>query len=708
MHTLGLHSKKLEACRQALKDKGSIDQIIMQGIFFGLPRSGKTSTKKRLVGRRAAKHQPSTGVVEKPTHIEIERSTVQFVSTSIWNEVIDLNEEATMVVEDITSDVAGDEHQPSNSNASMPQDASPPAVSRRERTTIMKRIVKKVKSWFGRTPANIQETSTSQPHRIEAEDGQKRSKHSANPMEILENAIPTTVTFSYKGRQYRWTLYLSDAGGQPEFQEMLPALVSGPSLYFLTFPLHIGLNEKCVVEYQHPDGSSITPFKASFTVKECLLSSLASIASTRSYTRVEDEKAVVPKVLFLATHMDKIDSKQLRQIDQELQEAIKKTATYEDNMIEFKTEDQMVFEIDNTSNDDDDIKRVREAVERIGTRNDDYLIKTPHTWMIFAITLRHLHRRVIDIEECAEIAKECGIDTREELTNVLWFLHHNIGILRYFQEVPQLRGSVILEPQFIFDKVTKMMISTFTFEAVGHHTLQEFKKKGFIPVDSFQISTEDTDDLTGDKFTVLMEHLNIITPVEENGKVVKYFAPMALSHADVPPQAEAEPIIPPLFITFKSGYCPKGIFGSLVVKLLKPEKTSSFHWRLNQDKIYRDQICISVGPYDSFVFSLYPTYIRVDMLTNVDCRRKITLGRVCCDVRREVQDSITSVSESLHYTQGIAHSIAFACTEHQQQHLAAVNFSPTDEPCTLTCPENKLKSYDLSDGHLFWFNEVGY
>ena len=39
----------------------------------------------------------------------------------------------------------------------------------------------------------------------------------------------------FHNRLKPWTIYLKDTGGQPEFQELLPALVSGPSLYFLFF-----------------------------------------------------------------------------------------------------------------------------------------------------------------------------------------------------------------------------------------------------------------------------------------------------------------------------------------------------------------------------------------------------------------------------------------------------------------------------------------
>jgi hypothetical protein len=35
-YTVPIH-EKVEACRRAIREKGAIDQIIMQGIFFGLP-----------------------------------------------------------------------------------------------------------------------------------------------------------------------------------------------------------------------------------------------------------------------------------------------------------------------------------------------------------------------------------------------------------------------------------------------------------------------------------------------------------------------------------------------------------------------------------------------------------------------------------------------------------------------------------------------
>ena len=690
--------RKLNACRQAIKEKGAIDQIIMQGIFFGLPRSGKTSTKKRLVGKKPALKQTSTGVAEKVSRVEIEKSTVHSTSKSTWNEVTELNEETALVVEDIADHLGANVQQEtaaaSFSQAVVPKKHKSPG-SNQSKISI---IVRKVKAMFVRK----RRSNTTTNERIVLQPDE---------LQVLTTALQSTgTTLSLRGGR-EWTIYISDAGGQSEFQEMLPALVSGPSLYFLTFPLHKGLNERFVVEYQHPNGKSIVPFEDSCTIKEVLLQSLASIASTRSYIRVEDGKPVTPKVLFIATHRDKLQSEQqLIKIDQELQEIIKKTAAYKENMIVFYSKEQMVFALNNTSDDDTDIQHVRDAVERIGTHGEEYKIQTPYTWMIFAITLRHLPEKVLSIDKCMEIANECGIDTNQELNDALWFLHHNVGIVRHFQEHPDLKDVVIKEPQYIFDKVTELIVDTFTFQGVGPYEYEEFTKKGIFPADSIKTLSTESDTLTGEKFGDLLEHLHIVAPIEEDGKVVKYFAPAALSHAELPPNTKAEDDIPPLQIVFESGFCPKGMFGALVVDLLKKSKESLFEWKLKEKAIYRDQISLSVGPYDSYTFSLSPTRIKIVLNTSINRNRTISLGQICCTVRREIEISICAVKEALHYTQRAAHHLAFACPEqppHDQSHAATINFSPTQEPCTMSCPLNN-KCYNLPDNYQLWFDEVSF
>ena len=668
----------------------------MQGVFIGYPRSGKTTSKKRLVSKKAEVNQVSTGVAEKVTRIEIEKSTVY----SSWKEITELNDETAIVVEEVVDHISHKvEEDPVQPDVSHISDEDTKSLSKGQNPNRIRAIIRKVEQMFSRKKTNTSIET--------AQNETKTPKVVSNTLHVLSTSLQlaSKSTTLHQQRERQWTLYLSDVGGQTEFQEMLPSLVSGPSLYFLTFPLHKGLNERFRVEYQHPTNGNIVPIESTSSNKEVLLQSLSSITSTRSYTKALDGKSVSPKVLLIGTHRDQIQSEQqLTEIDQQLQDIIKKTAAFKENMIVFCSESHMVFAVDNTSEDDADIQQVRDAVERLAVSTDDYRIKTPYTWMIFAATLRHLPERVLSIEKCLEVGKECGIDTKDELNNALWFLHHNVGIIRHFQDHRELQNVVIKEPQYIFDKVTELIIKTFTFQNVGPHLHDEFIKKGIFPTDMVHKLSTDSDTLTGDKFAILLEHHHIIAPIEEDGKVVKYFAPAALAHAELPPNAKSKDIIPPLLVVFESGYCPNGMFGALVVNLLKKGK-----FELKEDRIYRDQICLSVSPhYDSFQFSLSPISIKIALHTTIEQNRKITLGRICCDVRREIDESIHAVTEVLHYTDKAAHSFAFFCPEpppHDESHAATINFSPEGEPCTLTCPFSG-NNHLPPDGHMLWFDEV--
>lgn len=188
----------------------------------------------------------------------------------------------------------------------------------------------------------------------------------------------------YHTRMKPWTIYLKDTGGQPEFQELLPALVTGPSLYFLFFRLDQDLNSKYLVQYQHPmSGRLIQPFEASFTMKEALLQFLASIASTRSYTKIEDKAPVTPKVLFIGTHRDKLESEeQLVKIDRDLQQAVCKTDAFREGMIEFATKDNLILAIDNFSESESDVQSIRDAIHFRIPMQDSFNLAHFQEWVL--------------------------------------------------------------------------------------------------------------------------------------------------------------------------------------------------------------------------------------------------------------------------------------------------------------------------------------
>ena len=73
----------------------------MQATFQGNSRSGKTSLCKVIQGKKADPSEPSTGVMDKPVHIELTQSTV-VVDGLTWTPVDGLGEETVVLVQGVT------------------------------------------------------------------------------------------------------------------------------------------------------------------------------------------------------------------------------------------------------------------------------------------------------------------------------------------------------------------------------------------------------------------------------------------------------------------------------------------------------------------------------------------------------------------------------------------------------------------------------
>ena len=104
-------ARRLSAIRQVMVEKGYVEQTVMQAVFIGPARSGKSSLKNRLTGKPAQKHTSSTGVADKAVRVEISSSTVQLAGLD-WNALEDLDKEAVLLCNDILQEHAEQEHRP--------------------------------------------------------------------------------------------------------------------------------------------------------------------------------------------------------------------------------------------------------------------------------------------------------------------------------------------------------------------------------------------------------------------------------------------------------------------------------------------------------------------------------------------------------------------------------------------------------------------
>ena len=89
--------RHLATLDQAIQQKEMLNKTIMQCVFMGIPRSGKTSLMKRIVGEHLPCISPSTGVADKAVQVLVRPSAACVGST--WTKLND-NEEAAIVIMD--------------------------------------------------------------------------------------------------------------------------------------------------------------------------------------------------------------------------------------------------------------------------------------------------------------------------------------------------------------------------------------------------------------------------------------------------------------------------------------------------------------------------------------------------------------------------------------------------------------------------------
>ena len=709
-----------------------LDHTIVHGVFVGPARSGKNSIMERLLGRMPSTVSPSTGVAESVVHVKIIQKSTTFaanVKESIWSPMDSDEEAIKLSVINTDSQVKKvDEIQGCDTNID-PKDLHPVNDKVDNMTSELETDNKlclsesvtvssdtKLKSGAqGWSNADVpMEVSPSKSVTSGHSRGRLPNSY-ISPSQLLKMALRNKGKEDFEKLQRHfhktWSLYLTNTGGQMEFQEVLPLLVSGPSIFFYVFRLDRDINMRYMIEYDCEDGTKAEPYKSSLTTLEGLLQTLATIAAMGTFVYKDLQRREVPlrpKVFIVGTHMDQLPKKtassQILNIDHQFQEAIKSTAHYKD-LVEFASPSQLIFTVNNFSEKESDFQDMRTAVERVVER-DAFKMTSPAHWLIFSLVLRQIKSDVITYNECREIAKQCGL-ADEELDDALRFIHSKMGLIRYFP-YEEIKHLVVLRPQFLFDKVTEMIISTFTFDKMGKQAIEDFKKKGIFSLEQFEaISSRTNTSMKPFEFAKLLESLRIAAPFRMEGKIM-YFFPSVLAHTEeVPPIHQltlACTTVPNAMITFKCGYCPKGLAGALVKYLMANEMQSeSFLWRLNHETIFRNQVSFEVGPLDTIVLKISSTHLEIICIANAKFknRKACTFHRLCSEIFKAMDSGIKQVTSDIDYVNA-EHSFTFSCEckEVSTAHPGELEYFD-GEPFCLTCSKTGEK-HALPAYHDYW------
>ena len=631
---------------------------------------------KRLLGKMPSTKSPSTGVAERVLLISVEKSSklsvvVANVEKSKWSQLEFYDEEAIDLMVKLT-----------------------------------------LKCPREKNDSNIQ---------LNISGNVDRSHHSESLLDIFKTALQTKgLPGLSQHLEKHWSLYLTNTGGQMEFQELLPLLVSGPSMFFVTFRLDQSIRKQYEIVYEVAQINNNTQSKSykytsSNTPLDTILQSLASIDAIGTYSYEDEPKKSVPltyKVFLVGTHKDMLEKStlesEIQRIDSEIKEAVK-TASYYKHIVH-ATEYRLIYTVNNFADceDDEDFQHIRSSVEQIVERGD-FRMSCPSHWLIYSLVLRQLRNSAETFKKCFEIAQKCGISTEEELKEALHFMDRKMGVIRYFPQ-DDLKEVVILDAQVLFDKVTELIVETFTFEHChpDRYVMDEFRK-GIFSLEHFErISNKVNPDplINPNWFAKLLQHLRIVAPFEEDG-TKKYFFPCAISHVgkkqEQANQAVTEPHIPPLVVSFECGYCPIGLTGALIKCLMKNEVDSSFCWKLQTNGIFRDQVTFffhATGDY--ITLRGFPTHLEIVCFPGQGNREEYPVKDTCVDVQRSVKKGIEIVTRDMNYIRNTEPTFTFYCTAKECKDIREHPAEVIQATGRLFCSKDNRLNFALPVGYQYW------
>ena len=665
-----------------MREKGSLNLRTLHLILHGLPAAGKTCAKLRLTGQELTSRKPAErrdgtlvyplddGARSTPVAEEIARARLPASATALTREADDLpwyllqslDEEMVGLVEKIAKQssetkkvkkpitaVTSSNSVPSSSEVGISLPAEP----------VGKALQEMITSAFSKAPHNT-----------------------------LQDILKETL------------IYLIDSGGQPQFQELLPILVSGPSVFLLTFSLAVPLDTVYKVHFTDKDGIR-EDYPTNMRVRDVLTQSLASIRCTCSYqTNGEERVEVKPRVIFMATMRSLVSDEEIAAVDKQLKSLVEPFS----DLIVYNGSG-VLFPVDSFTGDG--IPALRTAVRR--TANDvitkvtggvSYTspmceVKLPTTAVALELLLRNQEKGVISLDQCKRLAMDCNIDPETELPDVLWLLHHFTGSIRYYPEDTTLRQYVVTRPQRLYDVPSTLLTHTFAFKKEGEPDYVPKKMvwtRGVFTMETLRKLWGQDQDLNPELIATFLFHLNIIVQMhdEECGEEL-FFMPSALVCAPNDYFIDAKVSVDSTLVCFNGGYSPKGVFSSVIAYLPKESEEENdpvdLKWYLPSTvgSLCCNQATLVVSVNEEFDllvrFTVHLKFIEIAVNSGCDeeplSPAQLQLG--CEAVLHDASRAMQVVCQRLHYNSNatLKDGLFFPCNCPNDPSTHAVKYLPT-------------------------------
>ena len=720
------NQKHHEAYESALRGGLSLILRYLKIVLFGPPRSGKSSTLRRLLQEienlsKDGELSVSTGVAET-NDIIIKKLTSETAALPQWRSLKRSKEGGRIEgeIDDLTqlffrliSKSKSESKQSVNTEAAVVTETKHPQIPTklpdRASTTELK--------------AEVSSVTLSEAEEMEIDKAFKKLTA------VLRKDSPDDL------RQLLEALTLAnmmDVGGQSAFLDVLPTLTIGPALYMLFFRLDQDLTKVHTEHFRPADSKDEIKLDGSYRVDEVMCQALSSIVcfshqplqeSAESASQESADSASTHAVIF-GTFKDKATDAEISDKERTIHDKLMKTKLHKEGLLLKTRKGKSFFTVDNMfGTDESEMAEIRTNIEGIITSKFSAL-PIPASWLMFRMLLHLLGKPVVSLAQCEEIA--CRLSMTTPVREAIWFFHHNIGSLMHYPDIPSMKEVVICNPQVIFDSISKLIINKFQYSNynIDQSVIEEFHQKGQFTLSDISDKTEDqrSDLLSPKQLVDLLKERNVLAETKHDQEEAvpsqpKFVMPTVLKYASEEelkiPTSKQE--APPLMIHFESGFVPFGVFCASVANLIAIQDSLSPRWQLCDDQVMKNKVkfCIDKS-FDATLISR-PQYLEIRVERRSQAVSEYYLSDICLAVRQTVVQTLRTVISRMKYhpfakikTPVIPthhpFDIAFSCClgEAHCDHLMKVDEKSKHFG---ECLKNNTR-LNLQKEHLIWFSQV--
>ena len=550
-----------------------------------------------------------------------------------------------------------------------------------------------------------------------------------------------------------WDIFtLLDTGGQPEFINMLPVINSSTAITFVVLNISDGkdsLKSSVTMEYECA-GYDNNEHDLTHTNKHQLKSLLSSVKvaamkkdnfNAKTVKIVTEDQHPMPVVYIIGTctNVGKISEEEILKINEEVTELVDEIE--DKDVLQFCStlDEKIVILVDDTivrMPQKEDVKSaVVKSIQSIHAYSNEILkekaqYEIPISWFILELELRSNDKACIPLTEVKDICDKIMPPHRrmqmEQIKEIMIFFHF-FGTLLYFGDVDGMNKYVITKAEWLFCNLAKIVMCKSVNNATrlyGFHLIKEMNKG----ICSMELLNKLNLDLGIElqSFLNLLVHLKVIAPLgtkkdayfiptilppyPENNIFTKNECgePTAFTIDGKPIQREVEPIL----IQFSFGTIPRGLFGFLVVQLLK-DYPPTYKVNDNNDHIIHrcaDFICFYAnrGRYISLHDKISYLELQIRVIDKQPSYHNEVLNTVTEALKKVCDDEFKFDWLLSNYWR-----FGFLCHKHedrsQSEHLTLLSPNPpyNDEIPQLALCGSWLPT-PLSKAHTVWFEVCCY